>query len=51
MESSVAINGRIYRTGCNPVDDTGKLKSVTPLGEVGLPAVTREDAIGRGILE
>lgn len=42
--SAVVINGRVYRTGCNPVDDVGKLKAVPNLKDVQLPVVTRLEA-------
>jgi len=43
--SAIEIQGIIYRTGCNPVEDAGMLKAVPNLKDVGLPKVSRGEAI------
>lgn len=43
--SAIEINGKIYRTGCNPVKNVGRLKAIPNLKDVGLPKVTRAEAI------
>lgn len=43
--SAVVINGTVFRTGCNPVDDVNKLKAIPNLKDVGLPKVSLDEAI------
>lgn len=45
MNDAIVINGTVYRTGCNPVDDENKLKAIPNLKDVGLPKVSLDDAI------
>lgn len=42
---AIIINGQIYRTGNIPVDDVNKLKAIPNLKDLGLPKVSRDEAI------